>query len=65
MPKINNKTKVTYNYDTKSVLLLKEAYERDINLFYKLFQEAPRNWTFTVITVEGRKELLVNIPPKK
>jgi len=65
MAKTINKSKVTYNYETRQVLMLKEAYERDLGLFHKLLNDAPRTWTFTVLSTDGRKELIANIPPKR
>lgn len=59
------KSKVTYSYDQRFVLLLKESYERDLVMFTKLLDNVPRDWTFTVIQEGSRKELVVNVPAKK
>jgi hypothetical protein len=66
------KTKVTYTQDNIGILLLKEAYERDLGLFRDLLSKQPgffdkplipRGTTFTVVTQEdGIKELFVNVP---
>jgi len=59
------KSKVTYSYDQRSILLLKESYERDLVMFTKLLDNVPRDWTLTVIQGGSRKELVVNVPAKK
>lgn len=57
--------KVTYNYEQRSILMLKEAYQRDLALFGKLLAELPKDWTVTVIGKGRDRELIVNVPPKK
>lgn len=59
------KSKCTYSYDQRSVLLLKESFERDLVIFSKLLENAPRDWTYTVIQEGSHKELVVNVPAKK
>jgi hypothetical protein len=51
------------------ILLLKEAYERDLSLFHKLVTDTtffgsaiPKDWTFTVVRTGDKRELFVNIP---
>jgi len=60
-----NKSKCTYSYDQLKVLLLKEAYQRDLTMFNKMLQDVPREWTYTVISEGNQRELVVNIPAKK
>lgn len=69
------KSKRTYSHDDLRILLLKESFNRDLNLFKGLitatkgFFDKPwidPTWTFTVVeSMEGSKELIVNVPPKK
>jgi hypothetical protein len=69
------KSKRTYAHDELNILLLKEAFERDLSLFSTLVQkkegffEQPMvkpNWTFTVVVnPTGSRELFINVPPKK
>jgi hypothetical protein len=69
------KTKVTYTQANVGILLLKEAFDRDLNLFRELLSKkegffdkplVPNGTTFTVVTDEaGKKELFVNVPPTK
>jgi hypothetical protein len=58
-------SKVTYSYEQRHVLLLKESFQRDLNFFYKLLDNTPRDWTLTVIQKGPVKELVVNLPAKK
>jgi hypothetical protein len=60
-----SKSKVTYSSGQVYILLLKEAFLRDLNLFKTLLEKAPQAWTYTVIENGGRKELIVNVPPQK
>jgi hypothetical protein len=60
-----NKSKCTYSYEQRQVLLLKEAFQRDLSMFSKMLQDVPREWTYTVIQEGTNKELVVNIPVKK
>jgi hypothetical protein len=62
--KSNKSHKETYADDRIIVLLLKEAFARDLVLFYKLVQDLNRHWTLTVKTEGNSKELIVNIPNK-
>jgi len=65
-PQNDKQVKVTYaTKEQRQVLLLKEAFGRDLVLFQKLLQETPADWTFTVIQSGSQKELVVNIPAKK
>lgn len=64
-PAKTNKVKVTYTWEQRNVLLLKEAFQRDLSLFKTLLESAPRDWTFTVLSDCSIKELVVNIPAKK
>lgn len=57
--------KVTYNYEQRTILILKESYQRDLAMFSKLLSEVPKDWTFTVIGKGRDRELIVNVPPKK
>jgi hypothetical protein len=59
------KSKVTYSYEQRHVLLLKESFSRDLDLFRKLLENTPRDWSLTVIKSGDSKELVVNIPTKK
>lgn len=63
----STKTKVTYSYEQRRVLLLKESFARDLNLFNKLLDDGytPKDWSFTVIGDGSSRELVVNVPPKK
>jgi hypothetical protein len=65
MPNKSSQSKVTYKYETVRVLLLKEAFMRDLNLFKSLIGEAPKDWTYTVIVNGQNRELVVNIPSGK
>jgi hypothetical protein len=63
------KSKATYAANQLRVLLLKEAYERDLSLFHKLVTDTsffgsaiPKDWTFTVVHIGDKRELFVNIP---
>jgi hypothetical protein len=58
------KSKATYTSQQFQVLLIKEAFVRDLNLFKTLLDKVPQSWTLTVIEQNGQKELVVNIPPK-
>lgn len=60
-----NTQKVTYNYEQRSILMLKEAYQRDLVLFNKMLAEIPKDWTLTVMGKGRDRELIVNVPPKK
>jgi hypothetical protein len=64
-PAKTNKVKVTYTWEQRTVLLLKEAFQRDLQLFKTLLESAPRDWTFTTLSDGTMKELVVNIPAKK
>lgn len=64
-----SKSKVTYSTNQLMILLLKEAYERDLSLFHKLVTDTsffgsaiPKDWTFTVVRTGEKRELFVNIP---
>jgi hypothetical protein len=70
------KSKRTYARSELNILLLKEAFKRNLILFSDLIQMKegffndspmiPNNWTFTVITdSQGDSELFVNVPPRK
>lgn len=59
------KVKVTYTWEQRIVLMLKEAFLRDLSLFKTLLEATPKDWTFTVISDGTTKELVVNIPAKK
>lgn len=59
------KTKATYNKDQFMILMLKEAFQRDLTMFSKLLGEVPRDWTLTVIQEGNQRDLIVNIPAKK
>jgi len=69
------RVKQTYARDELNILLLKESFARDLNLFAKIiaqkegFFEKPMiqpNWTFTVVKdQDGRSELFINTPPSK
>lgn len=59
------KSKTTYAYEQRQILILKEAYERDLKLFIELLGSIPKNYTLTVIQEGSRKELVVNVPAKK
>lgn len=60
-----NKSKCTYTYDQRKILLLKEAYQRDLKMFIEMLGDVPRDWTLTVIQEGARRELVVNVPAKK
>lgn len=62
-------SKVTYSNGQLIVLLLREAYERDLSLFARLLTERrgdiPKEWTFTTVKKGQSRELFINIPAKK
>lgn len=60
-----NKSKVTYSYEQRHVLLLKESFLRDLTYFSKLLENTPKDWSLTVIQDGDSKELVVNVPAKK
>lgn len=60
-----SKQKVTYTYEQRRVLVLKEAFQRDLNLFIKMLDDVPKDWTLTVISDGPVRELIVNVPAKK
>jgi hypothetical protein len=64
MSKTKTKSKVTYSYEQRLVLLLKEAFIRDLIYFDKLLLNTPKDWTLTVIQDGDIKELVVNVPAK-
>lgn len=67
--------KRTFSANQLSILLLQEAFKRDLPLFRQLVTETSgffgqpfvqKDWTFTVSTLEtGERELIVNVPQKK
>lgn len=59
------KSKVTYSYDQRQVLYLKEAFRGDLNLFMRLLDASPKDWTYTVIQEGSMRDLVVNVPAKK
>ena len=60
------KSKVTYSYDQRRILILKEAFLRgDLSLMQRLLEEFPKDWTYTVIQEGSMRELVVNVPAKK
>lgn len=70
------KSKRTYSRDELNVLLLTEAFERDLSLFATLVQKregffeqpmVPNDWTFTVVKnpTDGSRELFINKPSRK
>lgn len=69
------KVKRTYTKDEMNLLLLKEAFERDLPLFVSLVQKSEslfgvpmigKDWTFTVVNnPSGTRELHINVPAKK
>jgi hypothetical protein len=75
------KSKVTYSSHFVIVMILKEAFKRDLRLFTDLladqyygkqaggstrFPEPGPDWTYTVITDErGNSELMINVPSPK
>lgn len=69
------KSKRTYSKDELNILLLTEAFERDLSLFSTLIQKKdgffdqpmiPKDWTFTVVKDQsGNRELFINQPAKK
>jgi len=63
------KSKVTYDYQRRNVLLLKVAFKKgDFKSFQTLLSELPKQCSVTVVTDEhGSEELFVNIPaePKR
>lgn len=66
MPVQTAKMKTTFVYEQRQILLLLEAYRRDLTMFSKLLEQTPKDWTLTVITDEsGQRSLVVNVPPKK
>lgn len=60
-----NKAKVTYTYEQRQILLLKEAFQRDLTMFSKMLNDVPREWTLTVLQEGNRRDLIVNVPAKK
>jgi hypothetical protein len=69
-------SKRTYKRDEICILLLQEAFERDLPLFYQMVtakegffgEKSPLkpDWTYTVVVDEqGKRKLIVNIPAKK
>lgn len=61
-----NKQKTTYaNKEQRQILVLKEAFLRDLGMFTKLLEYVPQEWTLTVITDGDHRELVVNVPAKK
>jgi hypothetical protein len=65
----NNKesqSKVTYSTkEQRWALLLQEAFRKDLKLFQTLLDNTRDDWTLTVITKDGERSLVVNIPAKK
>jgi hypothetical protein len=70
-PKELQVRKRTYTRDELNILLLKEAFERDLSLFASLLQkkegffEEPfigDGWTFTVVHTGTTRELFINLP---
>jgi hypothetical protein len=71
------KVKTTYTREQLHVLLLKEAFRRDLPLFVELVTKRkeglfdsspmiPPGTTFTAVSEDGETELFVNLPvPKK
>jgi hypothetical protein len=60
------KSKVTYSYDQRAVLFLKEAFLReDLKEFMRLLETSPKDWTYTVIQEGSMRDLVVNVPAKK
>jgi hypothetical protein len=68
------KVKRTYTRGELNILLLKEAFERDLPLFASLLQKGEGffdrpiigdDWTFTVVQSGNARELFINIPPSK
>lgn len=61
-----NKTKVTYDYERRNVLLLKVAFKKgDFKSFQTILSELPKTYSVTIVTDEhGSEELFVNIPAK-
>jgi len=59
------KSKCTYSYDQRQVLLLKEAFQRDLTMFRKMLEDVPKEWTLTVLQEGNQRDLVVNIPAKK
>lgn len=60
--KKRNRSKETFDYKRRDILMLKEAFDRDLPMFWKLLQGAPKSWTFTVLTEGDKKSLVVNVP---
>lgn len=58
------KSKVTYAYEQRNILLLKEAFARDLTYFSKLLSDLPRDWTLTVLQDGDLKDIVVNVPAK-
>lgn len=61
------KSKVTYDYKHRHVLLLKEAFKKGpFDQFSRLLSSLPDDHTVTVVTSEDNTEqLYVNMPSKK
>lgn len=67
-------TKRTYTKNELWILLIQEAFKRDLNLFNQLINQTsgffsdskvPSDWTFTVVSDESGSKLVVNKPSKK
>lgn len=64
------KIKRTYRKNELAILLLKEAFERDLRLFSELMlakgsvmdTAKTDDWTFTVVDTGKTRELFVNVP---
>jgi hypothetical protein len=60
------KSKVTYSYDQRRILILKEAFLKgDLVLLSRLLEEFPKDWTYTVIQEGSMRDIVVNVPAKK
>jgi len=59
------KSKVTYSWDQRRILFLREAFHKDLPLLIKLMEDAPKDWTYTVIQEGSGSQLVVNVPAKK
>lgn len=67
--------KRTFSVDQLPILIVQEAFKRDLPLFRQLITETSgffgqpfvrKDWTFTVIVSEtGERELVINVPPQK
>lgn len=68
-------TKRTYAKSELWILVLQEAFKRDLTLFHQLVNpkegffydnsKALNDWTFTVVQEDGVSTLIVNKPTKK